>query len=305
MGAGYEVTLRTVKKNNNVTLTGLMIREDGANVIPTIYLEPYYEEYLEGRLLPGIEEEILDIYRKNRVPWQTQLNLDYGSVKDRIFFLMMNRGLNHDLLESMPHVEIGDLAVGFQWIVDLEEKQIGAVRITEDQTSMWNVTTEELIQAALNNTVRSLPPVLKSIEDVLREILIGESGQDDSTENAEKREEIVRLLGAETDRKTFPMYVLSNETARLGASSLLSLPFLNRFRDTIGEDFWILPSSIHEVILVPESEVEDREKLKQMVREINETQVPIQEFLSDEVYLYSEFEKLIPDSFRTRLLQAG
>ena len=100
------------------------------------------------------------------------------------------------------------------------------------------------------------------------------------------------------------MYVLSNSRAHMGASALLALPFLEEFRERIGEDFWILPSSIHEVILVPMSKVCDRAKLCAMVREINETQVPPQEVLSDEVYTYGEFESMMPVEFRTQL-QAG
>ncbi|MBO4626789.1 MAG: hypothetical protein J5645_02270 [Lachnospiraceae bacterium] len=312
LGEGYETVLKSVQKNNNVTMEGLLIRYRDANVVPTIYLDPFYEQYLEGRTMEHVVEDVVEMYKNNRLPWKQEPSMRYADIKDRIQFKLMNLPLNRDMLSNMPHVEIGDLAVGFQWTVDTDDRRVGTVRITDDQAATWGVTTEELTELALRNSARDLPPVLRSIEDVLLDILnASETAGEDTASAAERksseeaRERFREGLERDAKRRDFPMYVLSNSDANGGAAALLELPFLNEFRDSIGDDFWILPSSIHEVILVPVSKIPDRERLTDMVREINRTQVPKQEFLSDMVYRFSEFESLMPAEFRDKLMAAG
>jgi hypothetical protein len=103
------------------------------------------------------------------------------------------------------------------------------------------------------------------------------------------------------DPGCIPMYVMTNRIHHYGASSILDREQLRLFSDRLGSDLYILPSSIHEVILVPVSQMADRDRLRAMVRQINETQVPPQEVLSDEVYSYEEFENLMPEEFRHQL----
>jgi hypothetical protein len=302
LGEGHETVLRSVQKNNGVMMEGLLIRYQEAAVVPTIYMDPFYEQYCEGRTMEHIVADVVEIYKNNRVPFQKELPLSYEDIKDRILFRLVNLPLNREALLHMPHIEIGDLAVGFHWTVDTDDSRVGTVRVTDEQAAVWGVSTEQLTEIALRNTERSLPPVLRRIEDVLTEILNGgdASGLEDADEA--ERELLREELNDEGARREFPMYVLSNSFSNGGAAALLELPFLNRFREKIGEDFWILPSSIHEVILVPVSKLPDRDKLTQMVREINRTQVPRQEFLSDVVYRFSEFTSLMPQHFREQLM---
>lgn len=296
LGEEYMISMKSVRKNNNITMDGMLIRHCDSSIAPTVYLNPYYEQYAEGRTIAHIAEEVAAVYRNNKNPWKEEPNFEFSNIRDRILFRVINRTLNEEELMHMPHVEIGDFAVGFQWIVDTDDRRLGSVRITDDQMEMWGVTTDELTQLAVANSAREFPPVLRNIEDVLREIL-QDNGGSCCGFNMSEFEDCC-------EEREFPMYVLSNSNSHMGASAILALPFLDEFREKIGEDFWILPSSIHEVILVPVSKIRDREKLSAMVHEINETQVPPQEVLSDVVYSFGEFENLMPIGFRMQL-QAG
>ena len=293
LGEDYTISMKSVRKNNNITMEGLLIRYLDSSVAPTIYLNPYYEQYSEGRTISHIAEEVAEIYRNNRDPWKEAPSFEFSEIRDKILFRVINRGLNEEELMHMPHVEIGDFAVGFQWVVDTDDRRLGSVRVTDEQAESWGVTTDELTKLAVENSARDVPPVLKSIEEVLHEIVRDNGGSFCGLTESELKES--------SSEQEFPMYVLTNSRSHMGASALLALPFLDEFRERIGEDFWILPSSIHEVILVPVSKVEDRAKLCAMVREINETQVPPQEVLSDEVYSYGEFEDMMPVGFRAQL----
>ena len=295
LGEEYTISMKSVRKNNNISMDGMLIRYCDSTIAPTVYLNPYYEQYAEGRTIAHIAEEVAEVYRNNSNPWKEEPNFEFSNIRDRILFRVISRTLNEEELSHMPHVEIGDYAVGFQWTVDTDDRRLGTVRVTDDQMEMWGVTTDELTQLAVANSAREFPPVLRNIEDVLKEILQENGGSCCGVTLSEMEE---------SSEKEFPMYVLSNSRSHMGASAILALPFLDEFRERIGEDFWILPSSIHEVILVPVSKIADREKLSAMVREINETQVPPQEVLSDEVYSFREFEDMMPIRFRMQL-QAG
>ena len=292
LGEEYEITMKTVRKNNNITMDGMLIRRPDSAIAPTVYLNPYYEQYAEGRTIAHIAEEVTQIYQKNREPWKEAPSFEFSDIRDKILFRVINRGMNEEELMHMPHIEIGDLAVGFQWVVNTDDRRLGSVRVTDEQAEFWGVTTEELTQLAVENSARDVPPVLRNIEDVILEIVRENGGRFAGLSEEEL---------TEAEPGEFPMYVLTNRQSHMGASALLDIPFLDGFRERIGEDFWILPSSIHEVILVPVSQMADRDRLRAMVRQINETQVPPQEVLSDEVYSYEEFESLMPEEFRHQL----
>ncbi len=81
------------------------------------------------------------------------------------------------------------------------------------------------------------------------------------------------------------MYILSNEIALEGASYILYEDILKDIRTQLGEDFYIIPSSINEVIIVPCSTI-DAKYTKNMLRNVNRSVVAKQEVLSDNVYRF-------------------
>ena len=300
LGDGYETTLRTVRKNNNIELKGLTIRCGDTNVMPAIYLDPFYEQYSEGRTMEHVVEDVIDVYRENRVPWETEPDMSPAKIRASIQFRMVNRRMNEEEMATMPHLDFGDFSVGFQWVITTDDRRMGIVRITNEQSEEFGLDVEEMTELAIANTERVSPPRICRIEEVISEML-SECSSEDFAKHGKRPEEFgmpETMFGAEDD---FPMYVLTNEQRNMGASALLMIPQMDRFRERLGEDFWILPSSIHEVILIPASRTAERDKMRQMVQEINATQVPPQEVLADDVYLYSEFRAMVPESIRNRM----
>ncbi len=87
---------------------------------------------------------------------------------------------------------------------------------------------------------------------------------------------------------------MSNAGKRYGAAGLLRAGLLGEFVGRIGEGFYILPSSIHELILLPCSIASlEVGELRKMVREINEAEVIREEWLSENVYYYGREKKEI------------
>ncbi len=292
LGDEYEITRKQVTKNNNVKMEALLIREDGVNVMPTIYVNEYYRQYMNGVTLEELASRVKETYMEHCDVPEDIFSFDFEQLKDKVYYRLVNRSRNEEALSDMPHFEIGDYAVICQCMLFREERPMGSIRIRREHLKEWGITEAKLFEYAGENTMRILPPTLRPMDQVLTDIweeLVSSRGED-----SERIEEVREMLRRTEDGGHLPMYVLSNRYGSEGATSLLYKEYLSEFCDHVEQDFYILPSSVHEVILIPEQMAPNYGDMCEMVKEINETQVPEQEFLSDEVMRYSEFCQLIP-----------
>lgn len=292
MGEGYEVLVRRVRKNNAVDLDSISIREECESVAPNIYLNEMYRDYRTGMTVESIADAVISIYEENRGAFEgsdVQDFFDFEKIKDTIAFRLVNYERNRDMMENVPHVCYSDLCVEFVCILE-NRNGYGSVRITNDQMKDWGIDIGDLISYARVNTPRLLPPVVRSMQDMLCEMLTKKLELcDESSEAEEEIRNLIEMLKREESIGVLPgMYVLTTEQGIGGASCLIYDGLLERIRDMFDEDYYILPSSINEVILVPDSRA-DAEGLALLIPEVNREQVPLQEVLSDTLYHYPEF----------------
>ena len=115
LGDSYQFTLRPLPKNNGVTLDGLTIQSPGCSVAPTIYLNPYYEQYRHGTDISEIVHDILRLYRATPSP--SALRADslehFSDLRSRIMFRMIHTASNQVLLKDVPHLPYLDLSIVF------------------------------------------------------------------------------------------------------------------------------------------------------------------------------------------------
>lgn len=267
LGSEVRVELRQITKNNGIILEGLCILEKGSYVSPTIYLEDFYREYKDGVSLKEIAGRIYDIYEKRcrNIPFSLEYFLDFEKIKENIFCKLVNREMNQELLRDVPSVSFLDLSVVFICAVKNEEFGTGSVLIREEHRKHWKVSKELLYEYARENTFRLRPFELKSMEELIEDLV-----------EPEER----NLL------KEIPMYVLSNRDRVFGAAGILYDRILSSAGARLEEDFYVLPSSVHEVILVPGHVAGSEKELHTMVHEVNHTQVEPEEVLSENVYHY-------------------
>ncbi len=276
LGDNYEIKLQEVRKNNNVRWQGLIIMEKGKSMAPTVYLDDLYQEYEQGRVeMEDILESILELLREKIPKEDVDMNffLDYEKVKDRICYRLINEEKNQELLADIPYLPFLDLAVCFLYSFEDSEMGSGSILIRNQYLETWGISVKELWDTAERNTRRLFLPECTSMENVLKEI--GEK----------EREEFHPEL-PEPDGKFLSMSVLSNRQRIFGSAVLLYDGYLERIGDRLGKNYFILPSSIHEVIILPEIGGEDYGDMRAMIREINETQVEDQEILSDNLYYF-------------------
>lgn len=272
LGSDFCISLKPILKNNDTRLTGLIIMEEGCSISPTIYLDFYYQEYMGGRTsLKEIEHGILERYRSSRLPngrFDFSRITEWERAKPMIACKLVNYNDNQELLATVPHERFLDLAVVCYYLVDADSS--AAILIHDRFLGLWGRTQEEVIQAAKENTPRLLTENIQGIMDIIAE-LTGIPG--------------ICGLDVETDRN---MYVLTNQNRTNGSICILYPNLLKDFADKIQDDLYIIPSSVHEVLLVPAGKTTvGSAELSKMVQDVNRTQVERDETLSDHVYYYS------------------
>ena len=277
-GEGLCVSVQKITKNNGTVVTGLTIKDKTSYLAPTIYLEKYFNDYKCGESMGDICKSILNVYEENKIVDNFEISMvtDFSHAKNRICCKLINAERNTKLLENTPHILIEDLAVVFLILATRDESSIGTIMIKNPIMDMWNVTVDKLYRIALDNTQRLFRGRVASMLDVMMEFV-------EDKLDAENCNEFFDMIA---DDKAVPMFMASNTTRINGAMVLLYDNLLKKFAEKIGGDFYVLPSSVHEVLLVPCSAGLDVEELRDMVQSVNVTEVSEEDYLSDNVYRY-------------------
>jgi len=298
MGEGYQIRTEHVLKNNGVELDGLLILKEGENVAPSIYLNDYYEEYKCGKTVDAIASEVIEGYyhhitQKN--DFISELDISFENFKEKIYFRLVNFERNKKLLEEVPYVPFLDLAITFYCLVEQKEGMIGSLHISNDLMKEWQIGKTELFKLAMVNTPRLFPVHIRTMDEVVGGMLKRDM---EEMVSYYKRTGVSLETALEAERcytdfmehlkknKEKKIYVISNTRGINGAAVLLYEDFMQNFSDLRQTDFYILPSSIHEILLIPCKSDFFEEELKEMVCEVNRTQVPEEDILSNEVYIY-------------------
>ncbi len=267
--------IHSALKNNGAKRTGLTISQKGTNISPTIYLEEYYSQYQNGWTLDEITENIIQLYNEVRFEksWEVRQVQDFRLAQSKVAYKLIHFAKNETLLKELPHIPYLDLAIVFFILLETTEKGAATILITNDMLDYWNISLETLYQIALKNTPDILHADFKPMRVVIQELLEKPLNKVDLDDNC--------------------LYVLSNHHRHFGAACMLYERVLEDIGNQLNEDFYILPSSIHEVIILPASSCLNHDELSEMVVEINETQVSEEDVLSDHAYYYSRKDNCI------------
>lgn len=286
MGKEYTARVYKVTKNNSLELDSLVLLKEGRNIAPNIYLLPYYEAYLNGANILDLTDQLCSIYEKCETPViQEDLFNSFEELKPFVFYRLVSYEKNKKLLEKTPHIKYLDLAITFYCLVRNDDDGIGTIRINDDHMKLWRSTIQELYELSVQNTCKLFPAAIRSMDEVIYDML--KQDLESSGDEMPSDEILSSFLTDCKARDKQRMYVLTNEKGINGATCLMYNNILKDFAGKIGTDLFILPSSIHEVILVPYDKSITRESLSEMVKEVNLTQVAEDEVLSDRVYFYS------------------
>lgn len=265
---GNEFVVKRVRtfKNNGIKRNGISIFKTNVNMAPTIYLDEYFEQYTLGRAISAIVDDILKIYENVKVEtnFDTAFFKTYETASKQLAFKLVNTDANAEFLETVPHRNMLNLSIVYMYVLPEDGMQNASIVITNEHADYWGIDEQRLYEDAVRNTPKILPANLRDIADV-----IGENfGYD----------------GIELQRGH--MLVLSNCRNYAGAACILYKDLLKQVACCLGGGFVVLPSSVHEVIIVPNVLAEDMKGLAEIVKGVNETQVGAEEVLSNTPYRY-------------------
>jgi hypothetical protein len=271
LGEEFELYLHTAAKNNGGLREGIVVRKKEERVTHSIYLELYYKKYIKNVELENIAVEFVEAYSQaalNNLP-EAEVLEDFNKISENIFFRLVNYQKNEDVLRDVPFLTFLDLAITFHCLVQNKKDYISSLRITNRHLEGWGINIKILTEVAKDNTPRIFPASIRTME----EILGGFS-----------------LAAADNINR---MYVISNGTGINGASCLLYKDVINVLAEELNGNLFILPSSIHEIIVIKDDGFVGKDELVDMVKDVNLTQVAEEDFLSDSVYYYSADEQRI------------
>ena len=268
--SSVKASIHQTTKNNSTDRIGILLTDESTNIHPTIYLEEFYEQYLNGRDTFDIAHNITRLYSEIRFEesWDTSQILDFEQAKTQIAYKLIHYEKNQRLLNDIPHLKFLDLAIVFYLLLDRTEKGTASVLITNDMIKHWDQSLVKIYCYASVNTPKLLTAELMPMNDVIIELL------------GDKANEY------EPDDENH-MYILSNEQRHFGAACILYEPVLEDIGKILEDDYYVLPSSIHEVIILSAKYASSQRDLDDMIMEINNTQVSEEEILSDHAYYYS------------------
>lgn len=276
-----------VIKNNDVHLAGVMIKKANETVTPNIYINELYEKYNRGMDLDEIVGDIADLRIEHDPPEEMQsigsIFTNYEMVKQRLEIHLCDMELNRDKLKNQVYTEQGDFAATYHIKIDGPAK--GSAVVTPNMLKSWGITEEQLREDSLQSKY-SKEAVFTYIEALVAEKMFGLK----ATNLLDKQNDII------DNNEGVSLYCLTNEKNKYGASMILREDVIDKVSKLMGGDFYILPSSIHETLIVPTTTEMTLEDMSIMVQEANREAVEPEDKLSDKVQFYDSKAMVIENA---------
>ncbi|MBR4404035.1 MAG: hypothetical protein IKT10_02885 [Clostridiales bacterium] len=277
-----ELELRKVPKINTC-LTGVVIKPKGKTksyCSPTFYMERMYDQYLD---CDSFEKVMANqaIYLEESLKYMPEdvMKLDFASMKEKIVFQVVNTKENQEMISLCPHRDFMDLSIVYRVIVNVDEHGVSGFLITHDIANVEDLTEGILYRLAKKNTKKIFPFKSERIEETMSRMMKRWGATDKDVANS--------FAGMDDVPQKERVYVVSNEYEFFGANALLYTDVLKKVVKNIGTDCYILPSSVHDLVVLSTETFSESSKLISLVRETNSEHVRASDRLSDSIYKYS------------------
>ena len=268
LGDTCSIFIHEVLKTNLV-LDGLCILKQGENVSPSIYLNSFYKDLESGIPLTVVINNILNIYKQCSFPGHLDVSkiLDFNNVKNNLFVKLINKHLNEKLLENVPHTYfLDDFAITVHCKLNQIKEGLVSFAITNDYLKTWNLTVPSLISIAKENTISLMGLDIENLSDSLQSMHV--------------------------QVPSLPIWVMTNRYMLNGAATVLNDNVLKEFAATCG-NFYIIFSSIHEVLLIPSNDNLNIEMFTTLNQEVNASSLNKEDILGTKAYYYEKGKGII------------
>lgn len=270
----------------NQKYPALVVRMEGQAASPSIDMMHLYGMSQEGIDMDFILREVAEQVMREPEFGDIGSITDYSKMKDHLFIRISDGKRNQELLKGVPHMERAGLAVTCHVLISLGKDDMGSTMVNNMLLKEFGVSEEQLFKDAMENSPKILPPVLTPMEDMMGKLLGFDSGE-------EIPKDFESQLSCLDDGGRSEMMVLSNSGSINGAAVIFYPEVLDKIGDRMGSDFFILPSSVHEVLIIPDRGNWDVRELEAMVKDVNNNEVAAKDRLSYDVFRFDSKEHLL------------
>ncbi len=290
-----EIEIHDVRKPGG-GYTGITVAPEKTDALPIINLDEFHKLYLSGQAWSSLMRCMAGIVKMRTTLPDPGWFSRYDNVKESLFLKLCNADANREILEEMPHRIAADLALTCHIRMESFKDGLYSIPLTYDMTEEFCVSEDQLFADACQYSEKMFPPRFQTMENALLEWLKPDrrktAGHDsaaadsdpaaadsDSDNPGANRRLPISPIGSR-------MLLLSDELLLNGAAALFYPGIMEKAAEILKGGYYIIPSSVHELILVPEDCIEDYRRMEEIVRQINRMQVAPEEWLSDHVYHY-------------------
>ena len=275
-----DISLQEVSKLQGESYIGMAVRPKDSNIAATTNLKAFFEDLGEDFNMDDVMDQIahgISDQISHMPQFDERVLNDYEQMKEKLTLQMIPTAGNEEKLSEIPHRNVEDMAIVYRFEMSNSAKEISSILVTDSMLRSYGITADQLHEDALEAAVQTHPATLRNMTDVMRD-LMGDAA----------------ALFAPDEPS--PMWVASVEGGQNGACAIQYPDFLDQAAETLGGDFYVLPSSIHEVLLVADDGSMDLSYLEAMVRSVNETEVAPADRLSDHVFHYDSEEHIFENA---------
>lgn len=266
-----EVSVYRVTKLGS-TYTGMSVRTGERRSAVTVNLNRHYIDYVKDERIERVMREVAQTIMMNQLGNDLEWITDYDKAKEKLFIRVSNAITNEEVISRVPHIQKEDLVLTCHVLVSNDEA-VASTIVSNPLLEAYGVTEEKLFEDAIENSQKLFPIQMQPLESLIFD-MAEENGIEYPTNGSNH------------------LMVVTNNHSINGASALFYPDAMDRVADMIHDDYYIIPSSIHECIVIPESDHISYEHLEKMLHEVNAAMVAREEQLSDHVYHYDSAEKL-------------
>lgn len=266
----FDISKQEVSKLQGESYTGMAVRPENSEIGATLNLQDFYKALSFGMFL----EDVMDSIERSVVSavrhmphYDARVLEDYDRMKDALTVDLVPVAGNEEKLAQIPHKNVEDMALVYRFEEESSVYGSASILITNEMLVVYDITADQLHEDAMKAAVQNRPAKLHNMNDVMRDMMGDMSGLVPMNEPS-------------------PLWVATVEGGQNGAGVIQYPGFLDQAAEALGGDFYVLPSSVHEVLLVADNGSMELGYLEEMVRSVNETEVSPAERLSNNVYHY-------------------
>lgn len=280
-----------VVKTNDSILHGFVLRKEGSGIGANVYIDDLFDRHESGEsmeeLRGDLEMRCLQAATCPIPPLHRLEDLSLDSVRTRLTVRLLDVRNNRTYMEERPYIDVGN---GLALVADINcDETITSewkIAVNEGILQEMGCSKEELLTAALENTIALEPPIMADLARFMDAEVYGGLEPENLLDVSEHGDAVYRTPGFAEGA-----FVLTNTSRFRGAAVLFYPEVMDRIHEVLGCGYYVIPSSVHEVILVPDASGWDVRKLKEMLRQGNEETVGRGDYLSDRVFHYGHEDR--------------